>query len=182
LIVRAPAGVFWRFAASTRGLAAVEFAVMLPMLLIVLLATIDAGRAIAVYMKMRSATYTLDAISNQYSTIQDSDMQQILGATSVVLQPYPSAPVVVILSQIAISSGGAATISWSDSLNGTARTKGSSITVPAALATPNTYLIFGEVSYEYTPLFGYFGTGGINLSDNLYATPRSTASISRLSP
>ena len=182
MIVRAAACVIRRFADSTRGIAAVEFAVILPMLLIVLLATIDAGRAIAVYMKVRSATYTLDAIANQYSTIHDPDMQQILGATSVVLEPYPSPPVVVIVSQIAISSGGAATISWSDSLNGTAHTKGSAITIPAALATPNTYLIFGEVSYNYTPLFGYFGKGGIHLSDNLYASPRSSVSILRASP
>ena len=43
---------------------------VLPVLLLMLLATFDAGRAIAIYMKVRSATYTLAAITNQYSMQQ----------------------------------------------------------------------------------------------------------------
>src|SRR5580704_13747593 len=55
-----------RFVASTRGVAATEFAMVVPVLLIIFLATFDAGRAIAIYMKVRGATYALAAITNQY--------------------------------------------------------------------------------------------------------------------
>ena len=177
-----PASVYRRFAASTRGVAAIEFAAILPVLLLLFLASIDAGRALAIYMKVRSATYTLDAIANQYTTIHDADMQQILGATSVVLSPYPTSPVVAVISQLSINAGGSATVSWSDTLNGAARAVGSSVTIPAMLANPNSFLIFAEVSYNYTPLFGYFPKNSITLSDNLYITPRSVASITRTSP
>jgi hypothetical protein len=55
--------------------------------------------------------------------------------------------------------------------------------VPAALKVKNSFLVFGEVSYTYTPMFGSFGSNTtINLSDNLYAMPRSSASITRVSP
>ncbi len=184
-----PVSVYRRFIASTRGVAAVEFAMILPVLLIMLLATFDAGNAIAAYMKVRSATYVLAAITNQYSTatpIQSTDMTAITGATSAVLAPYSSSPVVVVISQLKISTGGntTATVDWSATLNGTALTKGSSVTLPAAIASEtNTcgtypcYLIFGQVSYTYTPLFGYFGKGGIAFSDSLYVTPRSSNCI-----
>jgi Flp pilus assembly protein TadG len=172
-----PASVYRRFVASTRGVAAIEFAMIIPVLLLLCLASVDAGRALAIYMKVRSATYTLDAITNQYTTIQSSDMQSIVGATSVVLSPYSSSPVVVTISQVYISSKGAATVSWSYSLNGTAHAQGSSMTVPSALATPSSYLIFGEVSYAYTPMFGYFIKNAINLADNLYMTPRSSSCV-----
>jgi Flp pilus assembly protein TadG len=171
-----------RLTTSTRGAAAIEFAGIIPILFLLFLATFDAGRALAIYTKVRSATYTLDAIANQYSTIHDSDMQQILGATAVVLSPYPSSPVVVVISQLSVGAGGNATVAWSDTLNGVARSVGSSVTVPAAIATAGTTLIFGEVSYKFTPLFGYFAKGGITFSDNLYVTPRRTASIGRTSP
>ncbi len=47
--------------------------------------------------------------------------------------------------------------------------------MPTALKVKNSYLVFGEVSYTYTPMFGYFGNNTtINLSDNLYAMPRSS--------
>jgi Flp pilus assembly protein TadG len=172
-----PASICRRFIASTRGLAAVEFAMILPVLVTMFLASFDGGRALAVYMKVRAATYALASITNQYTTIQSTDMTSIVGATSVVLAPYSSSPIVVTISQITISSKGVATVSWSYSLNGTARTQGSSITLPTALDTDSTYLIFAEVKYIYTPMFGYFGSGAITLSDNLYVTPRSSNCI-----
>ena len=176
-----------RFIASTRGVAAIEFAIILPVLLLMLLATFDAGRAIAIYMKVRSAAYTLAAITNQYSTtapIQSTDMQAITGATSAVLAPYPSAQAVVTITQIKQTNASQATVSWSYSLNGTAYGTGATWSrLPSGLTTNNActgypcYLIFAEVSYQYTPSFGYFILGTLTFSDNLYATPRSSTCI-----
>ena len=176
------ANIYRRFIASTRGVAAVEFALILPMMLLLLLASFDAGNGIAIYMKARAATAVLADISNQYKTIHDSDMQQILGATSVVLTPYSSSPVVVVVSQLQITASGAATVSWSNTLNGVARSVGSSLTIPTAFTPINSYLIFSEVSYTFTPLFGYFTKAPITFKENLYTVPRSSASISRISP
>lgn len=180
--------VFRRFAASTRGVAAIEFALVLPFLLLLLLASFDAGNAIAVYMKVRSATFTLAAITNQYNNtnypIQAADMTGITSATSAVLAPYPSAPTVVIISQIKATSSSSASVSWSYSVNGTAYTQGAPWTkFPSQLTSTNScnsypcYLIFAEVKYTFTPSFGYFITGPIVLSDNLYAVPRSSTCV-----
>ena len=173
------------FVASTRGVAAVEFAMIVPVLLIMFLATFDGGRAIAIFMKVRSATYTLAAVTNQYSTIQSSDMTSIVGATAVVLTPYSSTPVVVTISQLSKNSAGQATVSWSYSHNGSARTKGSTVNPPANFTPANNatcssypcYLLLAEVSYAYTPLFNYFTRNTITLSDNLYVTPRSATCV-----
>jgi len=166
-----------RFFLSTRGVAAIEFAMIAPVLAILFLASFDGGRAIAIYMKVRSATYTLDSIANQYTTIAATDMSDIVGATSVVLAPYSSSPIKVTVTQIAISNKSKATVAWSYSLNGTAHTKGAAIAIPAALKTKSSYLMFGEVSYTFTPLFGYFTAGTITFSDNLYVTPRNSSCI-----
>jgi Flp pilus assembly protein TadG len=173
-------GLYRRFVKAKRGVAAIEFAIILPALVVIFLATFDAGRAVAIYMKVRAATYALGAITNQYTTIHDSDMQQILGATAVVLTPYPSAPVVVVVSELQITASGTVKVSWSDTLNGAVRT--SPPTVPSGYKKNSTYVIFAEVSYTYTPMFGYFSSGAITLSDNLYITPRSSAKIARVSP
>jgi len=180
------------FLASTRGIAAVEFSLVFPILLVLLLAAIDAGRAVAVSMKVRAAAYALDAMANQYLYIYDSDMQQILGAASIVLAPYSSGPASVILSQIQVSASGQATVIWSDQLNGTARTPGHTLAIPTNLTStsatnkvcrdntyPSCYLLLAEVSYTYTPMFGHFITGPINISDTVYVTPRSVTCIQR---
>jgi Flp pilus assembly protein TadG len=176
---------YCRFVASTRGVVAIEFAMILPVLLLAFLGTVDAGRAIAIYMKVHSATYTAAAVTNQYPSVLTSDLQTITGATSVVMSPYPSGPAVVTVSQVKIDSKNNATVSWSYSLNGTARAQGSSITVPAKILTamgspPSgsfSYLIFSELSYTYTPMFGYFITGSLTMSDNLFVTPRGVQCV-----
>jgi Flp pilus assembly protein TadG len=178
--------MYRRFIASTRGVAAIEFAMIMPVLLLLFLGSFDGGRAIAIYMKVRSATYTLAAITNQYATMQTTDMTAVTGATGAVLAPYSSTPTVVVISQIQATSATAAKVSWSYSPTaGKALTQGASFnSLPTNFAN-NTcggkytacYLIFAQVSYTYTPSFGYFVTGPITLSDSLYATPRSTECI-----
>jgi Flp pilus assembly protein TadG len=182
--------MYRRFLASTGGLAAIEFGLVFPMLLLLLLAGIDAGRAVAVSMKVRTAAYALNAMANTYLlSIDDTNMTGILNAASKILSPYPLAPATVTLTQVKINSGGQATVSWSDTLNGTAHVQGASITIPAALTTtsaPNNtcksypcYVLLAEVTYTYTPMFGHFITGPINLSDKTYVTPRSVTCIQR---
>ncbi len=184
----AAASIFRRFAASVRGVAAIEFALVLPFLLLVFLASFDAGNAISIYIKVRSATFALAAITNTYNnsndTIQATDMTTIVSATSAVLAPYSSTPIVVTITQIKATSSTAATVSWSSSLNGTAYTQGSPWTkFPSQLTSTNScnsypcYLIFAEVKYTFTPSFGYFVTGPIALYDNVYVAPRSSICI-----
>ena len=51
------------------------------------------------------------------------------------------------------------------------------MTLPSNLVVNNSYLILAEVSYTFTPMFGYFTEGAITFSDNLYTTPRSSSCI-----
>ncbi len=192
------ARLYRRFIASTRGVVAIEFAAILPVLLVMLLATFDGGNAIVVYMKVRSATYVLASVTNQYSTtmpIQAANMTGIMSATSAVLSPYSSTPVVAIISELEVSAAKATTgtVRWSATLNGTALSAGSTVTLPSTLntknnntcttysktlgANPGCYLILAQVSYTYTPLFGFFSKSGITFSDTVYATPRSSSCI-----
>ena len=169
--------LFRRFGASTRGVAAIEFAMILPILMVLFLGSFDGGRAISIYMKVRSATYALDAITNQYTTMQSTDMTTVMGAITQMMAPYPSAPATITISQIKINASKAATISWSVSQGGTAHAQGSSMSLPSNLDVASTYLIFAEVSYVYTPMYGYFRSGALTLADNLYTTPRSSTCI-----
>jgi Flp pilus assembly protein TadG len=188
-MTRWPTAILRRFTASTRAVAAIEFAMIMPVLLILFLSSFDAGNAIAIYMKVRAATYTLAAITNQYgdgsavSAISNTDMTAITGATGAVLAPYSNTPTVIVISQIKATSASQAVVSWSYTVNGTALTQGSTFTLPLNFAqnscngTYPCYVILAAVSYTYTPMFGSFMTGPVILSDSLYATPRSTICI-----
>jgi len=178
---------FRRFVNSTRAVAAVEFAMVMPVLLLLFLGSFDAGNAIALYMKVRAATYSLGAITNQYgignAAISPATMTTITGATSAILSPYSNAPTVIVISQIKATSAAAAVVSWSYAQNGTAFTQGTTYSLPTNFAqdtcggTYPCYVILASVSYSFTPMFGAFLTGPITLSDSIYTTPRVSTCV-----
>jgi Flp pilus assembly protein TadG len=179
-----------RFVDSRRAVAAVEFAMIMPVLLLLFLGTFDAQNAIALYAKVRSATYALAAITNQYgntgtSVISTTTMSQITTATTAILAPYSSTPAIVVISQIKATSNTAAVVSWSYSPTaGQALTPGAAFTgLPTNFGTNtcnNTYpcyAIYAQVSYPFTPMFGAFMTGSLTLSDSIYTTPRVSTCV-----
>jgi Flp pilus assembly protein TadG len=181
------ARTFRRFVDSTRAVAAVEFAMVMPVLLLLFLGSFDAGNAIVIYMKTRAASYALGAITNQYgignAAISTSTMSGITAATSAIFSPYSNTPSKIVISQIKATTATNSTVSWSATVGGTALTPGASYTLPSNFGK-NTcggiypcYLILATVSYTYTPMFGAFLTGPIALTDSIYTVPRISTCV-----
>jgi hypothetical protein len=96
-----------------------------------------------------------------------------------VVVPYPTTTLKATVTELNIDATGKATVAWSDTLNGTARTVGSVVALPSALAVPSTSLIFSEVQYAYKPTIGYVVTGTLTLKDQMYMRPRQASSVTR---
>jgi Flp pilus assembly protein TadG len=168
-----------RFTEERRGLAAVEFALLLPIMMTLFLGSVEITTAVAVQRKVTLTARALADLSSQFTTIADSDMTNILNASSDIIAPYASNNLASVVSELSINAQGQATVVWSDTLNGTARTVGSTVTIPTNLAVANTYLILGEAQYSYNPSYGYVVTGTMTLSDQIYMRPRQSSSIAR---
>jgi Flp pilus assembly protein TadG len=162
-----------------RGVAAIEFAVFLPLLLILCLGTFEVGQGISVNLNNNLAARTVADLASQYTKILNGDMNNILCASTTVMAPYPTQPFSVTVSQVTVDENGNATIAWSDSQNGTAHGVGDPVTLPAGLNTPKTSLIWGETKYVYTPSLGYVLTGSITLTSQYFMSPRIPPSVAR---
>jgi Flp pilus assembly protein TadG len=168
------------FARGERGMAAVEFALILPFMLTTYLGGVEIGDGVAIDRKVAITTRAVADLASRYTTIKNADMSSILGASSVIIQPYGATPLAVTVSQVTVDAKGNATIAWSDTLNGTARTVGSPVTLPGTLAIPGTSYVWGEVGYVYTPTLGYVMTGSWTLTNQIFMSPRASASITRV--
>jgi Flp pilus assembly protein TadG len=167
------------FAGGQDGMAAVEFAVILPFMLTAYLGGVEVGDGVAIDRKVAITTRAVADLASRYTKISNADMTTILGASSTIIAPYPSGPLAVTISGVKVDNRGNATIDWSDTLNGTARTKGAAVTLPGTLATANAYYVWGEVRYGYTPTLGYVMTGTWNMSNQIFMSPRESAAIVR---
>lgn len=167
------------FARDRRGVSAVEFALLLPLMLTLFLGGVEISQGVGIDRKVTLATRTVADLSSQVASITNADMTNILNASTSVMSPYAISTLKITVSQVAIDSAGTAKIAWSDTLNGTARSVGSAVTLPTALAIPSTWLIFSEVSYGYTPTIGMVITGTLSLSDKIYMRPRLSDKVDR---
>src|SRR5262249_4596631 len=147
------------FAEDPRGVSAVEFAMLLPLMLTLYLGTVEISQGVSIDRKVTLTTRTLADLASQVSAISRSDMPNIFNAASSVIQSYDSSKLKATVSQISIDANSKATIAWSCTLNGTKHGVGSTVTLPAALLVASTSLVWSEVSYSYKPTIGYVVTG-----------------------
>jgi Flp pilus assembly protein TadG len=168
------------FARARNGIAAVEFAAVLPFMLTAYLGGIEYGDGVAINRKVAVTTRSVADLASRYTTIKNADAAAILGASSSVIAPYDPGQLAVTVSEVSVDAQGNASIAWSDTLNGTARSVGSTVTLPTALNVPSTSLIWSEVSYSYKPTIGYVVTGTLNLADQIYMRPRISDSVTRV--
>jgi Flp pilus assembly protein TadG len=179
VLVRSIVRRLGRLADDERGVSAVEFAMLLPLMLTLYLGTVEVSQGIAADRKVTLTARTVADLVAQVSSINDTDMTNSLNAAAAVIAPFTTSNLMVTVTSVTIDAAGKATVAWSDALNGSPRAKGSTVTVPTALNTPNSSLIWSEVQYTYTPTIGYVVSGTLNLKDQIYMRPRLSDSVAR---
>jgi Flp pilus assembly protein TadG len=168
-----------RFNADRRGVSAIEFAMIAPLMITLYLGGVEVTQGVSVNRKTTIVAHTVADLVAQDTNVTNTEMTDILAASATVASPYSATNLKVTVSSITIDSTGKATVAWSDSYNGTARSVGSTVTLPTALAVANTSLIWGEVTYSYKPMFGWTMTGTFTLGDTIYMRPRLANFITR---
>jgi Flp pilus assembly protein TadG len=171
-----------RLRSESRGSVTVEFAMILPAMLMLLSIVVFAGEGFEIQRKVTLTMRTLTDLAAQQTNIGTSSTTytytQILNAASLVMAPYSSTGLSMVLSEVSTSGNGTGTVVWSQATsNTTALTTGASVSIPSNL-TASSHMIIGTVSYTYDPLNIFFSVGGIPLSNTIAMAPRaSTGSV-----
>lgn len=168
-----------RFDRDRSGVSALEFALIAPLMLTIYLGTVEVTQGLAMDKLVKLNAATITNLVAQYTTISTSrDMPDLFAATAQIMAPYPSASPSTIVSCVAIDQNGNPTIAWSQASAGaTARTKGQSVSLPAALKKPNTQVIMGETAMPYRSAIQFVPIGTWNLYAVTYMYPRASAVI-----
>jgi Flp pilus assembly protein TadG len=172
-----------------RGIAATEFAVIVPIMLVMFFGLVEFSSAVAVSRKVTLVARTLSDLTSQSTFVDDAKASNFFTASGAILTPYPATPTLATLSELYIDpTTHRARVQWSKSATINAagavtlvvgRAVSSTVTIPSALAVDGTYLIFSEVSYLYTPTIGYvMAKTGVNLADTAFTRPRQSPCVS----
>src|ERR1700722_14136805 len=124
---------------NTSGIAAVEFAMVLPIMLVLFFGTVEISNGVAVYRKVTMMAHTLSDLTSQSQEVQSAtDLPNFFAASTGVMMPYSSSPITQNIAEIWVNASGQARVQWSYP---TVVTPGTVVTIPSNLAVANTYVI-----------------------------------------
>jgi Flp pilus assembly protein TadG len=115
----------------------------------------------------------------QSKVITNTDMTNILNASSVILEPFDKTQLKVIVSGVTVDANSDAKVTWSDARNTDPMQIGATYPLPNDLKVANTFLVVAEGSYGYTPVVAHVLSGTILMKDRFYVMPRLTAKVCR---
>jgi len=167
-----------------RGVAATEFAIVVPFMLVLYVGGVELGNGLATNVKVTATAHSVADMISQNTQVTSSQMAGILQASTAIMAPYAvtdtngNSLITITVSEVSTDSSGKATVQWSKSTSSTgARPVGQTMTLSSYTAgsstnNANISLILSEVSYAYTPNLGYTISGTVTLSDSYYLFPR----------
>ncbi len=174
-------GLARRLARDRRGVAAVEFAFIAPLMILFYMGLAQLSSAIIASRHTNHSTSSLGDLAAQCSNINDSDLSNIFSAASDIMAPLPVST--TILNQRASSvmvtdSSGTTQVQWSSVPAGqttmTAYPVNTKVTLPANLVSAqNDSVVMAETIYKFT----FPGNFSMNFSAKSYFKPRKSAQV-----
>jgi Flp pilus assembly protein TadG len=169
-----PVRALW---ADRRGVAAVEFALISPLLLLLYFGSVEITQGLMARQKVAHAASAVGDLVAQSSTVTAAKVTDIFGAGATYMYPYSSAGLKLRVSSLTADANGAVTVAWSQGDGLPAYAKGSAITAPSSVIAAGGSAILGEAQYTYTSLFGQVLPKPITFSETYYLAPRVSTQV-----
>ena len=163
---------------NNSGVAAIEFAMIIPVMAVLLVGTNEFSAGVAIDRKVTIMARTLSDLTSQNTSVTDTQLNNFFAASTAIMTPYASTPVQGTISELYINPTTLkARVQWSKGTD--ARSPGDIVEIPDALKIGGTYLIYSEVKYKYVPSVAWFinKVNGITLSDVSYTRPRQSLCV-----
>jgi len=169
------------FLDNTAGIAAVEFALIAPVMISMYFGSSELCNLLLADRKVTNVTAATTDLVAQEMQISDQEMTDIFDASSAVMEPYSITSLQIVVTSVVEDNNNNVTVAWSDGYHRAAYAVGTPYVLPNGIISPGGSVIVTEVYYQYVSPIGQFWTNGFNVNDKFYQKPRRTAQIARVS-
>ncbi len=174
-----------QFGEDVRAVAAVEFALILPLLITLYVGTVEVATLYSADHKVATVANTMaDLVARSKNEITSAELTKYFDAARTIMQPYTTTGLGQVVSLLSVDSSGVAKVKWSVK-NGTATARTVDSTYPLASTTKinelargaSGWLVVSEITYPHKPIVGFVITGTVDLKHVQYYLPRFGAKI-----
>ena len=144
-----------RFAGDERGVSAIEFVLIFPLLVGMLAGTVDIGQALTVSRKMNQVASTLGDIASQKASWTTTDIDAIMAGSASIIEPFNKSDLKIDLAILDVDTSLVAKVSWARGYNKSALVKSdaSPVTIPTNIAQSGVQLIAVKATFTLTTPF-----------------------------
>jgi Flp pilus assembly protein TadG len=158
-----------------KGLAAVEFALIAPVMVIMFFGAVELSSALDCNSRVARVSSTVADLVAQSAAVSTADTTNIFSAANAILYPYASSNAKIVVTSLVADSNGTVTVGWSDAQNTSKRTSPPT-SIPTGILPASTSVIYAEVTYSFTPAVSYL-LGTVSLTGNFYSKPRRSVKV-----
>ena len=171
---------FKSFRQNKDGVAAIEFAVIAPLMVTLFFGAVELSDGLLADRKVTVVASSIADLISQDTQIDDAGMADVFKAAEAVIVPYNVSSLSIRVSSINVETDGTTDVGWSDGYNTSAYAPGTNFALPTGIGQPGGSVIVTEVSYDFQSILGQLIVGTVVLDDQFFARPRRVLRISRI--
>jgi len=166
-------GTLRRFLGTAQsGVAALEFALVAPVLIVLYVGTAEVSLALMANRKLSLSTAAMAELTSHSGTINAATAANILQASRVMLEPFDASSLTQRVTALVVDANGIARVAWSVGAGVEALVGGSAVDVPVYLRRPGDGLVMAEARLDYVSPIAFTMPGLRQLVDIHFVYPR----------
>ena len=148
-----------RIRSDSEGVAAVEFAIAFPVLVLLFFGAFEIAYAVIAHKKVQKMAYTIDHLITKITPLDADTVQKTMGASLSLLAPLDGSSVTIAMTYNYVNASGILSSSWSQSYPSSGKTL-TIISLPQAFsALRDVGYLSTQVRYTHSAVFpGLFFT------------------------
>jgi Flp pilus assembly protein TadG len=167
-----------RFSKDRRGVAAVEFALVAPVMILLYCGMVELTMAM---MAERQAAHSASVVGDlvaQSTQVTSGEVTDIFNVGAAILKPFPAASLRMRVSSVKADANGVPRVVWSQGYGmGSLAANATPAGFPATLLAAGDSVIQADVAYTYTSPIMQVLPDPISYADSFYLKPRRSPEV-----
>jgi Flp pilus assembly protein TadG len=172
-------GAFWR---DRRGVSAVEFAFLAPVLLLFYCGMAELTQAMMAQRRLTHLTSSIGDIVAQQTRLTDARRTDVFKVGGILMAPFPSAKLRMCLYSVISDANGKDVVDWVEPNNAPTNCPADAAVVtniPTSVLPASASVIVSKASYDYTSPMKLISPNPITFRSTFYLKPRLSDSVAR---
>jgi Flp pilus assembly protein TadG len=170
---------FWR---DRRGVSAVEFAFIAPVLVFFYFGMAELTEAMIAQRRLSHIASSIGDVVARDTQLTDARRTDVFKVGSVLMAPFPTSGLRMCIVSITSAANGVDRVDWSEASNGPTNcpAAGAVVDIPASVLPAGQSVIMSKASYDYEPPVKLLSKTGFTFRRTFYLRPRLSDQVLRV--